>query len=53
MVGQGWVSPSEFWSMPPGEVWWLVDAKTPKESADYDALYQAMIDAQAEEQESD
>ena len=39
--------------MPPGEIWWLIDAKTPKAIADYDALYEAMIDAQAEEQESD
>ena len=33
-VGNGWVSPSEFWQMPPGEIWWLLDAKTPPEKRD-------------------
>lgn len=28
-MGQGWVSPSEFWALSPGEFWWLVDAHKP------------------------
>jgi len=31
-VGQGWVGPSEFWRMHPQEVWWLVEAKMPRQS---------------------
>lgn len=30
-VGQGWISPREFWAMPPGELWWLIEAKMPKQ----------------------
>jgi len=30
-VGQGWVTPAEFWRLRPAEVWWLIDAKTPPE----------------------
>lgn len=37
--------------MSPAEIWWLVDAKTPKDKTDYESLYQAMIQAQAEEAE--
>lgn len=28
-VGQGWVSRSDFWTMPVAEFWWLVAAKIP------------------------
>jgi hypothetical protein len=31
LVGAGWVSPSEFWRLSPGEVWWIIDARTPRE----------------------
>ena len=30
LVGQGWVTPLEFWKLPPGQVWWIIDAKTPE-----------------------
>ena len=29
-VGQKWVTPGEFWSLPPGEIWWLIDAMMPE-----------------------
>lgn len=32
MVGQGWVSGYEFWRMAPGQVWWMIDAKMPKQA---------------------
>jgi len=28
-VGNGWVTPSEFWQLSPGEFWWLYRAKVP------------------------
>ena len=28
-MGQGWVTPEQFWKMHPQEVWWLIDAKRP------------------------
>nr|WP_170540974.1 hypothetical protein [Ruegeria arenilitoris] len=31
LVGQGWVSRAEFWTLPPGELWWLLDAHIPPE----------------------
>jgi len=30
LVGQNWVSPLDFWKLAPGQVWWIVEAKTPK-----------------------
>lgn len=30
-VGNGWVSAIDFWKMSPGQVWWLVESKTPEE----------------------
>mgnify|MGYP007003138083 CR=1 FL=1 len=47
IVGQGWVGPSDFWRMPPGEVWWLIAAKTPEQAsvADIEELYQLMMEA--------
>lgn len=50
-VGNGWVSPSEFWNMAPGELWWLLEAKTPKGAApgDLEDMYQAMREEQEAE----
>lgn len=52
-VGQGWVSRSDFWSMPPGEFWWLVASKIPdieKKAAPDMAEVRLMVKAaQAEE----
>jgi len=31
-VGQGWLSSYEFWRSTPGQIWWLVEAKTPEEA---------------------
>lgn len=28
-VGKDWVSRSDFWTMPPQEFWWLMQAKLP------------------------
>lgn len=51
-VGQKWVTPGEFWAMPPGELWWLLDAMAPKQTAaDVADLYDMMKAAQAEEVE--
>lgn len=47
LVGNDWVSPSEFWKMPPGLFWWIIDAKTPPEQRDKPQMYaelRAMID---------
>lgn len=30
LVGQGWVSPTEFWNLAPGEVWWIIEARMPR-----------------------
>lgn len=30
--------------MPPGSVWWLIDAKTPKSTVDYEPLYKLMME---------
>jgi hypothetical protein len=51
-VGQKWVTPGEFWAMPPGELWWLVDAMMPKaglSAADASDLYDMMRAEQATE----
>jgi hypothetical protein len=29
VVGNGWVTPRDFWHMHPQEVFWLIDAKKP------------------------
>lgn len=51
-VGQGWVSRDEFWRLPPGEVWWLMDAHIPPEKetpgAQTERLYQRLRNAIAE-----
>jgi len=49
VVGQGWVSPSEFWSMAPGEFWWLCDAKNPpKDRDEYGQMLKLLKEARAE-----
>jgi len=30
LVGQGWVTPLDFWKLTPGQVWWIIEAKTPE-----------------------
>jgi hypothetical protein len=38
-----WCSPSEFWQMPPGAFWWLVDAHTAKgPQGDMEEIYQML-----------
>lgn len=32
LVGQGWVAPLDFWKLSPGQVWWIIDAKTPEKT---------------------
>jgi len=45
-VGQGWVSPSEYWALAPGEFWWLVDAHKPEiDVPDYDDLLTMLNEA--------
>jgi len=53
-VGQDWVSPGEFWTLAPGELWWLIDAKMPKDGpgpslGDMEELYQSLRAEQAKE----
>jgi hypothetical protein len=46
-VGNDWVSSPEFWKMAPGQVWWLIEAKTPdhvKTRGDDFAEVRRMID---------
>lgn len=44
-VGQGWIGPADFWTMPPGEFWWLVEAHSPAETEDYDELLDLLKEA--------
>jgi hypothetical protein len=50
------VSPSEFWRLSPGEVWWIIDAKTPREvkekSEGMAELRQMLKDARARDGQS-
>jgi hypothetical protein len=32
LVGRKWVTREEFWTLPPGELWWIVDAMMPAPS---------------------
>ena len=54
-VGQKWITPSDFWSLPPGEVWWIIDAMTEKHGGgklaprEYDDLLKMVHEAQAAE----
>lgn len=45
-MGQGWVSPGEFWALAPGEFWWLVEAHKPAVIVeDYDELLELLNEA--------
>jgi len=35
MVGNDWVSPLDFWELSPGQAWWIVRAKMPKDAAEH------------------
>jgi hypothetical protein len=48
-VGADWVSPSEFWRLAPGEVWWLIDAHTPRNHNRLDGLREMIAEAKAKE----
>jgi len=54
LVGQDWVSPLDFWRLPPGQIWWIIDAKMPPEkaaSADTTArLKKLLADSRARDQ---
>ena len=41
----GWCSPAEFWAMPPGQFWWLMEAHTSKKPGgdDMEAAYQLLM----------
>jgi hypothetical protein len=30
MIGNDWVTPLDFWKLPPGQLWWIIDAKLPE-----------------------
>jgi hypothetical protein len=32
MVGNDWVSPVDFWKIPPKQVWWVIEAKMPEQA---------------------
>ncbi|MEM9522754.1 MAG: hypothetical protein AAF982_01965, partial [Pseudomonadota bacterium] len=58
-IGRGWVSREEFWRLPPGEIWWIMDAHLPPEkfdetpAAQKERLYQRLKAAIAEAEEKD
>ncbi|HEY0276298.1 MAG TPA: hypothetical protein VGC31_09555 [Paenirhodobacter sp.] len=33
VVGQGWVGAAEFWTLPPGQIWWVIDDRMPQGAA--------------------
>lgn len=43
-VGQGWVTPSDFWRLHPDEFWWLYEAKMPPDEAEKWAELYALLD---------
>lgn len=48
LVGQGWVSASEFWLLPPPQVWWIIEDRMPQDGKrhnDQDELLQALREA--------
>ena len=55
-VGKGWVSRAEFWALPPGEVWWILDAHLPPErdapQDQNERLYQSLMAATKEKEEA-
>lgn len=44
--------PAEFWCLAPGEIWWIIDAKSgaARPTVDYDELGEMLDQAIAEEQ---
>jgi len=50
-VGAEWVSPLEFWKMPPGQLWWLIRARLPKKAQSKQqangSLYRMLKEAKA------
>ena len=51
-VGQKWVSAADFWTLPPGEIWWLIDAMMPKtglQEGEAESLYAALMAAKEQE----
>lgn len=30
-MGGGFVSPTEFWNLPPGQVWWIIEDNQPEQ----------------------
>lgn len=53
LVGNGWVSPLEFWQLAPGQAWWVVAAKMPKSVTEAHnsraRLYRLLKEAKAKE----
>ncbi|WP_225029429.1 hypothetical protein [Xinfangfangia pollutisoli] len=33
VVGQGWIGAAEFWTLPPGQIWWVIDDRLPQGAA--------------------
>lgn len=34
LVGQGWVGAAEFWTLPPAQLWWIIEDKLPERARD-------------------
>ncbi len=32
MVANDWVSPIDFWNIPPTQIWWIIEAKMPEKA---------------------
>lgn len=49
IVGQGWCGPTEFWSLPPAQVWWIIEDRMPQGAAsgrtDRDAMLKMLREA--------
>jgi len=45
-VGAGWITRTEFWTMHPTELWWLIESKRPRRmfgkmtEAEVEAIYE-------------
>lgn len=55
-MGQGWAARHEFWEIPPGEIWWLVDAHIPpekREDPDRDARLLRLLENAIAEADAD
>lgn len=53
LVGQGWVSPVEFWALPPVQAWWIVADRMPAQTLqareDRDEMLRMLRKAKADE----